>query len=90
MNKQFKFRAKQNSFNSVFWIPLLALPIITLLSQRIKVGTPVIPLNFYHHQVNYFDHRNAVITYWDNVHSQSDRTSQSFEYSSEHKTTKPV
>mgnify|MGYP001308682410 CR=1 FL=1 len=88
MNKQFKFRAKQNPFNSVFWIPLLALLIITLLSQRIKVETPVIPLKFYHHQLDYFDHRNALITYWDNVYSQTDGTSQSFGYSSEHKTTR--
>ena len=71
MNKHFKFRAKQNPFNSVFWIPLLALLIITLLSQRIKVETPVIPLKFYHHQLDYFDHRNALITYWDNVYSQT-------------------
>ncbi len=88
MNKQLKFRAKQSPFNSVFWIPLLALPIITLLSQRITVETPFIPLKFYQHQLDYFDHRNAVITYWDNVYSQTDGTSQSFEYSSEHKTTK--
>ena len=87
---------KRNSFSnenpllSAFWIPLFLLPIISLNDNHIKIESTVIPQTFYQHQINYFDHRNAVITFWDTAVSQTGINNQRLRYSSDHKSNRYI
>lgn len=80
----------ENPLISAFWIPLLALPIISFLTNHNEIPRGVIPQTFYQHQLDYFDHRNAVITYWDMVASNTNNEDLLLEYSSEHKSNKTI
>ena len=71
MTKRNSLSRNENPLLSAFWIPLFVLPIISLSNNQIKIESAVIPQTFYQHQLNYFDHRNAVITFWDTVISQT-------------------
>ena len=80
----------ENPLISAFWIPLLALPIISFLTNHNEIPRGVIPQTFYQHQLDYFDHRNAVITYWDMVASNTNNEDLLLEYLSEHKSNKTI
>ena len=86
-----KSHQHSNSFLiSAFWIPLLALPIISLTNNQLSIEPELIPKTYYENQLNYFDHRNAVISYWDTIVSQTVDDRQAFQYPSDHKSNRRI
>ena len=79
-----------NPLVSAFWIPLLLLPIISFSTNPNNISPKKSPQTFYQNQLDYFDHRNAVITFWDTFASQTDIANNSLQYLSDHKSNKLI
>lgn len=66
--------ANWNPLVSSFWIPLICLPVIILWNKPQALILPQPPRDFYQKHIDFMNQRNAVVSYWDKVHSRIDRS----------------